>query len=174
MKSKIKHTLFEIVMLAVMVLVMLWAFSPLMTVVTHAASGAGHLISSPHDTHTSHKSYPSPGLDAIKDSVLLATFYHLFPGQEPESEKVTDLGTWRITEYCNACSGGLTASGKVPEPGMAAMNGVPLGTVINVEGEELVVEDRCGIDGTVDIFVYWPDGECHCSLLEYRKVVMLE
>lgn len=88
-----------------------------------------------------------------------------------KAEEWESIGTWRITEYCVHCdTTAPTASGKYPASGMVAMNGVPLGTVVRVYGQEYVVEDRCGIDGTVDIFKEWDDGVCHCSLLDYQEV----
>lgn len=87
------------------------------------------------------------------------------------AEEWESLGTWRITEYCVHCdTTAPTASGKYPAPGMVAMNGVPLGTIVRVYGQEYEVADRCGIDGTVDIFKDWGDGQCHCSLLDYQEV----
>lgn len=93
------------------------------------------------------------------------------PAEAPEPWE--SLGEWRITTYCEACNdpgGTQTASGKPAETGHVAMNGVPMGSTISIEGDEFTVTDRCGVDGTVDIFVPTPDGTCHCDLLEYEEV----
>lgn len=89
------------------------------------------------------------------------------------AETWEDYGDWRITTFCTECNdpgGRVSASGEPLEYGDVAMNGVPMGTTISIEGEIFTVKDRCGIDGTVDIFVPSVDGECRCNLLEYKNV----
>lgn len=93
------------------------------------------------------------------------------------SDMTADLGEYRITTYCQFCNeevGFQSASGKRLAYGQAAMNGVPFGTVINIDGEDFVVTDRVGVDNTVDIFIPSEDGRCHCNWLEYRHVFRKE
>jgi len=82
-------------------------------------------------------------------------------------------GTWRVTTYCYECNdpaGLQSKSGKKLKYGYVAMNGVPMGTLISIDGEVFEVADRCGIDGTVDIFIENNSGYCQCDLLEYKKI----
>lgn len=86
----------------------------------------------------------------------------------------TDLGEYRITTYCQYCNeptGYGSASGVTLHSGCVAMNGVPLGATIAIDGEEYIVADRCGIDGTVDIFVESTTGYCHCDYLDYTHIM---
>ncbi len=89
----------------------------------------------------------------------------------------TDLGEYRVTTYCQYCNeevGYQSASGKRLDYGQVAMNDVPLGTVINIDGEDFIVTDRVGVDNTADIFIPSEDGRCHCNWLEYRHVFRKE
>lgn len=93
---------------------------------------------------------------------------------EPHYE---DMGVYRISVYCERCNeevGYQSASGTRLDYGQVAMNEVPFGTVINIDGEEFVVTDRVGVDNTVDIFIPSEDGRCHCNWLEYRHVYRKE
>lgn len=53
----------------------------------------------------------------------------------------------------------LTIAGLLPQPGETvhvggvACNFLPFGTVVVIDGVEYVVNDRCGIDGCIDIFM---------------------
>lgn len=88
-----------------------------------------------------------------------------------DAEQSEDIGTYRITEYCAECndpSGLESASGKRLHEGHVAMNGVPLGTIIEIDGKEYEVVDRCGIDGTVDIFK--ESDSCQCNRMEYKTI----
>lgn len=66
------------------------------------------------------------------------------------------LGRFRLTGYCNCalCHGqGYTASGTVPQAGRTvAMNGIPFGTKLLINGSVYVVEDRGVPYGNVDIY----------------------
>lgn len=66
------------------------------------------------------------------------------------------LGRFRLTGYCNCalCHGqGYTASGTVPQAGRTvAMNGIPFGTRLLINGGVYVVEDRGVPYGNVDIY----------------------
>ena len=112
-------------------------------------------------------------------SLLLAAMLTAGPtgaikDKKPDTGEWRSLGKWRITTYCAECNepiGHQSASGKRLEYGHVAMNGVPLGAKISIEGEIFTVTDRCGIDNTVDIFI--PDegdGACHCNTLDYKEV----
>ena len=87
-----------------------------------------------------------------------------------------DLGEYRITTYgiyCNEPVGRQSASGKTLEYGDVAMNGVPFGSKISIDGEIFTVTDRCGIDGTVDIFIETNSDHCTCNTLDYKEVYLL-
>ena len=87
-----------------------------------------------------------------------------------------DLGEYRITTYevcCNDPAGRQSASGKPLEYGDVAMNGVPFGSKISIDGEIFTVTDRCGIDGTVDIFIETDSDHCTCNTLDYKEVYLL-
>ena len=49
--------------------------------------------------------------------------------------------------------GVIMASGKHVYEGAVAYNGLPLGSVLEIEGRQYVVEDRCKYDDTVDIYM---------------------
>lgn len=114
-------------------------------------------------------------IKTVLAGLLIASTLTAAPApKDKKPEKVwKSLGTWRTTFFCEACNdpvGRQSASGKPLEYGHVAMNGVPLGSKISIEGEVFTVTDRCGIDGTVDIFMPTCDGLCHCNKLEYEKV----
>lgn len=83
------------------------------------------------------------------------------------------IGTYRTTtfcRYCNSPAGTQSASGVPLEDGHVAMNGVALGTEIYIDGRKYEVTDRCGIDGTVDIYCDQYNGYCTCNTLKYKKI----
>lgn len=58
-----------------------------------------------------------------------------------------------VSAYTPHESGSLTASGDIPIEGVTvAYNGVPFGTVLEIDGHRYIVQDRCGMD-RVDIFM---------------------
>lgn len=63
---------------------------------------------------------------------------------------------WLIAE-CSAYTpydcGTITAAGETVHVGGVACNFLPFGTVVIIDGREYVVNDRCGIDGCIDIFM---------------------
>lgn len=63
---------------------------------------------------------------------------------------------WLIAE-CSAYTpydcGAITATGEPVHVGGVACNFLPFGTVVVIDGVEYVVNDRCGIDGCIDIFM---------------------
>ena len=77
-------------------------------------------------------------------------------GDSSSSSQGTYLGKFTITGYCNCsqCGGqGLTASGTVPTAGRTvAMNGIPFGTKLLINGVVYTVEDRGVPYGHVDVY----------------------
>lgn len=76
---------------------------------------------------------------------------------EPVGEQWQSLGRWKTTGYCpcRKCNGrnaGRTASGAPMVPGRTiAVGGLPFGTILKVNGQEYVVEDRGTPYGHIDI-----------------------
>lgn len=73
-------------------------------------------------------------------------------------QKYTYLGNYKITHYCscNKCGtgNGITASGKVATPyKTVAMKDLEFGSVVNINEENYVVEDRGVGSGVIDICV---------------------
>ena len=86
----------------------------------------------------------------------------------------TTVDNCRITTYCPTCNDGAgyeCTAGKKLEYGDCAANWLPNGTKVSIEGEIFTVNDTCGVDNTIDIFV--DTEECRCDLLENRKVVII-
>ena len=112
------------------------------------------------------------GVTAMALAMSIASSSGMVQDAHPES-----LGVWRITTYdvcCNYPQGRQSASGKRLEYGDIAMNGVPFGTKIIIDGEIFTVVDRCGIDGTVDIFIENDSDVCQCDTLEYKEVFTID
>ena len=107
-------------------------------------------------------------------ALAVATALTVSPVQVKEKKpEWKDAGTYRISNFCQFCNeteGFETASGRTLEYGQVAMNGVPFGTEISIDGEVFEVTDRVGVENTIDIFVPSEDGCCHCNLLEYKDV----
>lgn len=63
---------------------------------------------------------------------------------------------WIVAE-CSAYTpydcGTITATGETVHVGGVACNFLPFGTVVVIDGVEYIVNDRCGIDGCIDIFM---------------------
>lgn len=63
---------------------------------------------------------------------------------------------WIIAE-CSAYApydcGTITATGETVHVGGVACNFLPFGTVVVIDGVEYIVNDRCGIDNCIDIFM---------------------
>lgn len=84
------------------------------------------------------------------------------PVVEPEDERAgwRSLGVWDITAY--TWTGNRCANGEYPYEGVCAVNGLPFGTVIYVDGwGYLTVADRGGMDGWYDVDIYL-DSEAAC------------
>lgn len=109
------------------------------------------------------------------------------PAPEPDivviEEKKPDralvsLGEYRISAYCpceKCClkSDGITASGTQATAGRtAAMNGIPFGTKIVIDGHEYTVEDRGGGLGSkiIDIYFDTHDEALNSGLWVMREV----
>lgn len=84
------------------------------------------------------------GKDEIQEEVNFAV---------KSSGETVGSRTFEITHYTH--TGNNTASGVYPVAGRTvACNSLPLGTVVDINGHEYVVEDRVGINGNIiDIFV---------------------
>lgn len=102
------------------------------------------------------------------------------PTQPPERTLVS-LGEYRISAYCpceKCClkSDGITASGTQATAGRtAAMNGVPFGTKIVIDGHEYTIEDRGGGLGSKIIDIYFDTHEeaLNSGLWVMREVFMV-
>ena len=108
-------------------------------------------------------------------ALMLSCTFTAYNGTSVQNIQWADGGTYRITcydVYCNVPQGRQSASGKTLEYGDVAMNGVPFGTEISIEGEIFTVVDRCERDDTIDIFIENDSGYCQCDLLEYKKVMV--
>lgn len=84
------------------------------------------------------------------------------PVVEPEDPRAgwQSLGVWDITAY--TWTGNPCANGEYPYEGVCAVNGLPFGTVIYVDGwGYLTVADRGGMDGWYDVDIYL-DSEAAC------------
>ena len=96
------------------------------------------------------------------EEVAITEYYVEPTTQAPTTETpegMTYLGTYSLTAYCacESCCGktdAITASGTVATAGRTvACNSLPFGTVISINGNQYVVEDRGGMgDGVIDIF----------------------
>lgn len=63
---------------------------------------------------------------------------------------------WLIAEcsaYTPYDSGTITATGETVHVGGVACSFLPFGTVVIIDGKEYIVNDRCGIDNCIDIFM---------------------
>lgn len=85
--------------------------------------------------------------------------------KKKEEPELISLGVYKISAYCPCmkCCGktdGITASGTQATAGRtAAMNGVPFGTRIVIDGHEYIVEDRGGGLGKKIIDIYFDSHE---------------
>lgn len=73
--------------------------------------------------------------------------------QEDEKSDQGKAVVFEITHYTH--TGNNTASGVYPVAGRTvACNSLPLGTIVEINGQDFVVEDRVGLSGNIiDIFV---------------------
>jgi 3D (Asp-Asp-Asp) domain-containing protein len=96
--------------------------------------------------------------------------YIATPEAEPEDERAgwQSLGVWDITAY--TWTGNPCANGEYHYEGLCAVNGLPFGTVIYVDGwGYLTVADRGGMAGWYDVDIYL-DSEAACW--EYGRRTM--
>ena len=104
--------------------------------------------------------------DAQKDIFIPAPEPDIVIVEEKKPDRVlVSLGEYRISAYCpceKCClkSDGITASGTQATAGRtAAMNGVPFGTKIVIDGHEYTIEDRGGGLGSKIIDIYFDTHE---------------
>ena len=104
--------------------------------------------------------------EAQKDIFIPAPEPDIVVVEEKKPDRVlVSLGEYRISAYCpcQKCCGwntGITASGTQATAGRtAAMNGVPFGTKIVIDGHEYTVEDRGGGLGSKIIDIYFDTHE---------------
>ena len=104
--------------------------------------------------------------EAQKDIFIPAPEQDIVVVEEKKPDRVlVSLGEYRISAYCpceKCClkSDGITASGTQATAGRtAAMNGVPFGTKIVIDGHEYTVEDRGGGLGSKIIDIYFDTHE---------------
>lgn len=73
--------------------------------------------------------------------------------QEEEKSEQGEAAVFEITHYTH--TGNNTASGVYPIAGRTvACNSLPLGTIVEINGQDFVVEDRVGLSGNIiDVFV---------------------
>lgn len=116
--------------------------------------------------------------EAQKDIFIPAPEPDIVIVEEKKPDRVlVSLGEYRISAYCpceKCClkSDGITASGAQATAGRtAAMNGVPFGTKIVIDGHEYTVEDRGGGLGSKIIDIYF---DTHDEALNSGLWVMKE
>lgn len=104
--------------------------------------------------------------EAQKDIFIPAPEPDIVVVEEKKPDRVlVSLGEYRISAYCpcEKCCGwntGITASGTQATAGRtAAMNGVPFGTKIIIDGHEYTIEDRGGGLGSKIIDIYFDTHE---------------
>lgn len=107
---------------------------------------------------------------SLTASIAMAATMATAPVAESNLDGWEYIGEQRITEYCCVCndgSGHESSSGKYLEYGDCACNWLPIGTKVNIEGEEFTVVDTCGTDA-IDIFLDMD--ECYCDRNEWKEV----
>lgn len=117
--------------------------------------------------------------EAQKDIFIPAPEPDIVVVEEKKPNRVlVSLGEYRISAYCpceKCClkSDGITASGTQATAGRtAAMNGVPFGTKIVIDGHEYTIEDRGGGLGSkiIDIYFDTHDEALNSGLWVMREV----
>jgi len=99
---------------------------------------------------------------ADNSKAVLAKLREYIAPKEPEDGRAgwKSLGVWDITAY--TWTGNPCANGEYPYEGLCAVNGLPFGTVIYVDGwGYLTVADRGGMAGWYDVDIYL-DSEAAC------------
>lgn len=90
----------------------------------------------------------------------LVTLEDALEEPEPAVPAMTSLGYWDVTAY--TWTGNRCANGEYPYEGLCAVNGLPFGTKVYIEGVgTLTVADRGGMKGTYDVDIYM-DSEAAC------------
>lgn len=119
--------------------------------------------------------------EAQKDIFIPAPELDIVAGEEKKPDRVlVSLGEYRISAYCpcERCCGwstGITASGTQATAGRTvAMNDVPFGTHIIIDGHEYVVEDTGGFNSKlVDVFFNTHEEALNSGLWVMREVFMV-
>lgn len=120
--------------------------------------------------------------EAQKDIFIPAPEPDITVVEEKKPDRILiSLGEYRISAYCpceKCClkSDGITASGTQATAGRtAAMNGVPFGTKIVIDGHEYTVEDRGRGLGSkiIDIYFDTHDEALNSGLWVMREVFMV-
>lgn len=113
-------------------------------------------------------------IGGVLTTILAAAITFGGAAQDQILPDYVDLGECRITCYCPVCNDGTgheSSSGAYLEFGHAACSWLPIGTVIDIEGDEFQIVDTCGTDA-IDIFIDDDSGECRCNLNEYKRVTI--
>lgn len=107
--------------------------------------------------------YASSGLSAgTATQPLYTSVATAVPTAEPTEVPPESLGVFKITAYCpceQCCPGtsdGITSSGTiVTENRTIATDALDFGTVVIIDGQEYIVEDRigCGEDDHIDVYM---------------------
>ena len=112
----------------------------------------------------------------IAGALIILSLVHAPIQQDTHKEKPwKNIGSYRITVFCQYCNdppGYQSKSGKKLKYGDVAMNDIPLGSQISIEGEKFTVKDRCGMNNTVDIFIPSNTSYCTCNYLNYKDVFL--
>lgn len=109
----------------------------------------------------------------------------LIPAPEPDKEEkpnkvLVSLGEYRISAYCpceKCClkSDGITASGVKASPNRTvAVDGIPFGTRLLIDGNEYIVEDRVGSGKRlIDVFFNSHEEALNSGLWVMREVFQI-
>lgn len=83
--------------------------------------------------------------------IIMFTIIGLFGNCNTASAEWIEAELYAYT--LDSSPNGLTASGEVPYVGGIAANFLPLGTRVMINGNWYVVNDICGVDGAIDIYM---------------------
>lgn len=111
---------------------------------------------------------------ALAIAAIMAANVYAAPVPEDYAEPYTV--TARVTEYCPACNspaGHGSATGAYLTTGHCAVGWLPMGSIVEIDGEMFEVVDVCGTDA-VDVFRDDDSGICHCDRNEYEEITVYE
>lgn len=83
--------------------------------------------------------------------IILFTIISLFGSYNSSSAEWIEVELYAYT--LDSSPNGLTATGEVPYVGGVAANFLPLGTRVMINDKWYVVNDICGTDGAIDIYM---------------------